>query len=387
MGTIAKLALFFLKAGALSFGGGLVIVQFLQQGVVHQYNWLTERDFLMAVAVGMIKVAMFHSTAQALRFAILCCCGCLGVAEADVLELETKIPLGEVYGRIDHLAVDLTHERLYVAELGNDSVGVIDLKRRKTLRTLSHFQEPQGIGYVPSSDTLYVANGRDGSVTLYHGPDLTPAGEIALGDDADNVRVDDQAHRVYVGYGTGALAVIDTDTRTKIADIPLKAHPESFRLEQGSGQRIFVNLPDAREIAVVDRATNKQIASWQTSGLRWNFPLVLDDSGHVLTVFRQPARLAVFRVQDGKLLSSIPACNDSDDLFLDARRHRVYVSCGQGFIDVFSGEAEKYAKVLHLATVPGARTALFVPEEDRLFLAVRQTGEAPASVWVYRPGE
>jgi DNA-binding beta-propeller fold protein YncE len=330
---------------------------------------------------------MLHSTIGTLRFAVLCFCGWLGVAEADVLELETKIPLGEVYGRIDHMAVDLNHERLYVAELGNDSLGVIDLKRRKILRTILYLREPQGIGYVPSSDTLYVANGGDGVVRLYHGPDLTPAKEITLGDDADNVRVDDQAHRVYVGYGTGALAVIDTDARAKIADIPLKAHPESFRLEQGTGQRIFVNLPDAREIAVVDRATNKQVASWQTSGLRWNFPLALDDSGHVLTVFRQPARLAVFRVQDGKLLSSMPVCNDSDDVFLDAKRHRVYVSCGQGFVDVFSGEGEKYAKVLHLATVPGARTALFVPEVDRLFLAVRQTGDTPAAVWVYRPGD
>lgn len=53
--TLGKLLLFFLKAGALTFGSGLVIVPFLQQGLVQQYNWLDERQFLIAVAIGMIS--------------------------------------------------------------------------------------------------------------------------------------------------------------------------------------------------------------------------------------------------------------------------------------------------------------------------------------------
>ena len=52
---LAKLGLFFLKAGALTFGSGLVIVPFLQQGLVTEYGWLKEREFLVAVAVGMIS--------------------------------------------------------------------------------------------------------------------------------------------------------------------------------------------------------------------------------------------------------------------------------------------------------------------------------------------
>src|SRR5580700_3582541 len=116
------------------------------------------------------------------------------------LELASEIPLGDVRGRIDHLAVDLNRQRLYVAQLGNDSVGVVDLKEGKTLRTLSGLKGPQGIGYVPSTDTLYIANAGDGSVRLFQGAELTPIGKIALGSDADNVRVDDAAGRVYVGY-------------------------------------------------------------------------------------------------------------------------------------------------------------------------------------------
>jgi len=163
-------------------------------------------------------------------------------AESAALEIESKIPLGDVRGRIDHLAVDLHRQRLYVAELGNNSVGVIDLKDRKAIRTLTGLAEPQGVGYVPSTDTLYVANAGDGSVRLFQGAQLTAAEQIDLGDDADNVRVDDATHRVLVGYGSGALAVIDTDTRAKIADIRLKGHPESFQLDRGIQQKLPLSV-------------------------------------------------------------------------------------------------------------------------------------------------
>ena len=144
------------------------------------------------------------------------------------LQLETKIPLGDVKGRIDHMAIDLPRRRLFVAELGNDTVGVVDLNEQKVQHVITGLKEPQGIGYVPSSDTLFVANAGDGSVLLFRGAEYAAAGRIDLGDDADNIRVDSASNRVFVGYGSGALAVIDPATNGKIADIPLQAHPESF---------------------------------------------------------------------------------------------------------------------------------------------------------------
>ena len=153
-------------------------------------------------------------------------------AQAEPLVLESKIPLGDVKGRIDHLAVDAGRERLYVAELGNGSVGIVDLKNGSVIRTLTGFHEPQGIGYEAGTDTVHIANGGDGSVRVLHGSDFAPAGAVDLGADADNVRIDSTAHQVIVGYGSGALAVIDPTTRAKLAEIPLKAHPESFQLLQ-----------------------------------------------------------------------------------------------------------------------------------------------------------
>ena len=125
------------------------------------------------------------------------------------LIFEAKIPLGQVSGRIDHLGIDLKRQRLLVAELGNNSLGVVDLAAGKVLRRIADLSEPQGVAYVPFSDSVFVANAGDGSVRVLGGEDLTPTGRIELGDDADNVRLDTAHNRVLVGYGKGALAVID----------------------------------------------------------------------------------------------------------------------------------------------------------------------------------
>ena len=159
--------------------------------------------------------------------------------------LEAKIPLGEVSGRIDHLAIDVKRQRLFVAE-GNDTLGVVDLAAGKVLRTIVGLKEPQGVAYVAFADSIYVANAGDGSVWVLRGDDLVSIGRIELGDDADNVRVDAQRSRVLVGYGKGALAVIDPASRTKTADIRLKGHPEGFQIDE-TGTEVFVNVPDARD--------------------------------------------------------------------------------------------------------------------------------------------
>jgi YVTN family beta-propeller protein len=306
-------------------------------------------------------------------------------AETAQLQLEAKIPLGDVRGRIDHMAVDLKRQRLFVAELGNDSVGVVDLQNRKLIRRIPGLKEPQGVGYEPSTDMLYVANAGDGSVRLFEGNDYAARERIELGSDADNIRVDAATNRVFIGYGSGALAVIDPSTRVKAGDIPVKAHPEAFQIDPDTSQ-IFVNVPDAHGIAVVDRISQKQIGTWPISGRGANFPMTLDQ-GHrqALVIFRAPPELGVFSMTDGKLIATAETCGDADDLFVDAKRNRVYVSCGAGFIDVFEPKGAAYRRIARIPTASGARTSLFVPELDRLLVAVRASSAEPAAIWVYRP--
>jgi DNA-binding beta-propeller fold protein YncE len=304
-------------------------------------------------------------------------------AEAGPLQLGVKIPLGDVKGRIDHMAADLARQRLFVAELGNGSLGVIDLKARKLAKRITGLKEPQGVGYVAATDTVYVANAADGSVRLFRGEELAPAGVIDLKNDADNVRVDAEKNQVLVGYGSGAIAVIDPANQKKIADIPLKAHPEGFQLS-GSGE-IFVNLPSVHAVGVIDRSAGQQKASWPTRDLGGNFPMTLDDAAkRVIVAFRDPPQLAVLAMGDGATVAERDTCGDSDDVFHDGKRKRVYVVCGAGFIDVFDGQGDAYQRIAHIPTVSGARTGLFIPSLDLLAVAVRASGKEPAAIWLYR---
>ena len=120
-------------------------------------------------------------------------------AETSPLVLEDKIALGEVKGRIDHMAFDPVKNRLFVAELENNSVGIVDLNERKIVHVIKGLTEPQGIGHDQATDTLYVANGGDGSVRMFSGANYSELGRIALGDDADNIRIDPDTGHLLVG--------------------------------------------------------------------------------------------------------------------------------------------------------------------------------------------
>ncbi len=288
------------------------------------------------------------------------------LAQAPALAPDGVIALPDTAGRIDHLAVDLARKHLFVAELGNGTVDVIDLAARKVIHRIGGLKEPQGIAYEPKSDLIAVASGGDGTLRLYAAADFKPRGVVKLGDDADNVRVDGRNSHVVVGYGDGALAVIDPARAVKLGEIKLPGHPESFRL---SGSRVFVNIPDARQIAVGGLDAERITASWKQEALHSNFPLILDDAGHVAAVFRAPARLVLFDAVTGKQGAAADTCGDSDDLFFDAGRKRFYVSCGAGVVDVFAaGDLKPLGRV---ETKSGARTSLFVAELDRLFVAER----------------
>jgi DNA-binding beta-propeller fold protein YncE len=302
------------------------------------------------------------------------------------LILKTKIPLKDVHGRIDHMAIDLARKRLLVAELGNGSVDVVDLGSGGSINRIGDLPEPQGVAHVPQSDLIVVANGGDGSVRLYRAADAALA-SLSLGSDADNVHVAPASGMIVVGYGSGGLAIIDPVTSAQVGDIELPAHPEGFALA-GDGQRAFVNLAHTDEIAVVDLGTRRHVASWRVRHARANFPIALDEAhGLLAVVFRHPARLALLDAANGSVREALDTCGDADDVFFDARRERLYVSCGDGVVDVFARSgAQEYRSIARVPTASGARTSLFVPEMDRLFVAQRAGWlGADAAILVYRP--
>ncbi len=320
--------------------------------------------------------------------ALAASCVALAVAQAPPppppLRLEAKIELPDVRGRIDHMSVDPGRRRLFVAALGNDTVEVVDLAAARRVETLRGLAEPQGVLVVPDLNRLVVANGRDGTVRIFDATSFAPVRSVPVGDDADNLRLDPDTGQAWVGYGSGGLKSIDVKDGTVAIEVPLGAHPESFRLEH-HGTRAFVNVPEARVVAVVDRRRGSVLARWKTDGATSNFPMALDEADkRVFVVCRTPPRLLVLDSESGAVGAVLPTGGDSDDVFYDAATRRVYVSGGEGAVVVYQQrDSDRYEQVARVPTEKGARTSFFSPELERLYVAVRQNGGAPAAVWVY----
>ena len=304
--------------------------------------------------------------------------------DTTVLRQVQTIALPNVEGRIDHMAIDLQGKRLFVAALGNNTLEVIDLTAAKDIDEIKGLKEPQGVAYVPEDNKLLVTNGQGDSLDIYDAQSFTLLNQVALGDDPDNVRYDATTGYAYVGYGTGtesALGVVDVSTGTKVADIKLSGHPESFQLEE-NGQMIFVNVPTASHIAAVDRDKGSVVETWPLSDATENFPMALDEANHRLFVgTRSPAELLILDTETGELITSLDTSGDADDIFYDAKNKRIYISGGEGAISVFEQtEPDDYRLMGKVDTVEGARTSLFVPDWDTLYLAVPHRGSQHAEV-------
>ncbi len=308
----------------------------------------------------------------------------VGAQGTASLRLVRTISLPNVEGRIDHMAIDLKIQHLFVVALGNNSLEVLDLQAGKQIHGIGGLKEPQGILYIPELNRILVANGGDGSCNIFDGTSFHMVDSLKFPNDADNVRYDRVNTHVYVGYGNGALGVIDANNWKRIGNVQLAGHPESFQLEE-AGPRIFVNVPTANHIAVVDRSKLTVIATWPLVGVEANFPTALDEANHRLFVgCRQPPKIIVFDTESGKEVTRFDIAKDVDDIFYDSARKRLYASCGEGFLNVFQqNDAYHYAALVRIPTAAGARTSLFVPEQGRLYLAVPHRKEQQAEIRVY----
>ena len=317
---------------------------------------------------------------------VVASCGCIIAVHAQekTLKLKQTIPLPGVEGRIDHFALDASGERLFVCALGNNTVEILDLRKGERIRSITGLGAPQGIVYIPELDRLFIANDKGGLCKIYDGKSFQTVGELNFKDDADNVRYDNAAKKIYVGFGSGGIAIVNAPDGKQIGSIKLSAHPEAFELEK-NGKRIFVNVPNSRHVAVIDREKGEVVTTWKTDLAFGNFPMALDEANHRLFVgCRLPSKLVVLNTESGEVAAKIDISGDPDDLFYDAKRHRIYAICGAGKIDIIEQtDPNIYAASAKVNTADGARTGLFVSEGETLFVAVPHRGSQKAEVRAY----
>lgn len=304
------------------------------------------------------------------------------------LLLVRTIPLPGVEGRFDHMALDPKGARLFAAVYGNDTVEVIDLRRSKRIHSIEDLNEPQGVAYVPESNQIVVSSAGDGQCRIYDAESYKLIKTVNFPSDSDQLRYDPATRRVYVGYGDGAIGSIDVTKNDRVAeDFEVSAHPESFQLET-SGPRIFVNLQSINQIAVINRKTH-EIAKWKLTEAGTNFPMALDEPHRRMFIgARRPGRLLVYDMDSGKVVASLPSAFDTDDLWFDPDRKRIYVPGGEGFIYVFQQiDADHYQPIDKIPTAVGARVSFYstetVGKHNDLYLAVPSHGNQAAEMWVY----
>src|SRR5438105_9938565 len=304
--------------------------------------------------------------------------------DSTLLLLRQTIPLPGVEGRVDHLDVDISGKRLFVCALGNNTVEVVDLSKGERVHTISGLGAPQGVAFVPELNRLLVANDKGGVCNIYDANSFQLIGKVDFADDADNVRYDNTSKRIYVGFGSGGLGIINAVDGKQVGSIKLAAHPEAFELEK-QGHRIFVNVPNARQVAVVDRDKEQVITTWKTDLAFGNFPMAFDEANHRLFIgCRMPSKLVVLDTESGNVVAGIEISGDPDDVFYDSKRHRLYAICGAGKIDTIEqADANTYKALTKTDTADGARTGLFVPERDTLFIAVPHRGSQQAEIRAY----
>jgi len=312
----------------------------------------------------------------------------LSVARAqpspEPLKQLVAVALPNVTGRIDHLAFDASHQRLFVAALGNDTVEVLDTTKHVHLKSLPGFHEPQGVAVASDFGAIAVANGDTGTLQLLDAETFATRWTADVGGDADNVRYDAAAKQLYVA-AVGGLYRVDPASGKVTKKIAIDGHPESFQLEAG-GRRIFANLPGAMssQIVVGDRDSGSVVARWSSLGCRSNYPMALDEMAmRVVVGCRLPARLAALDSGSGELKTSADTVGDTDDLFFDAARQRLYVIGGEGSVDVLQRRGETIERAARVATRAGARTGLWVATTNKLYVAVPARDRQGAEVRVF----
>jgi DNA-binding beta-propeller fold protein YncE len=305
--------------------------------------------------------------------------------------LAKSIPMPGVQGKFDHSAVDLRGKRLFVAATGNKTVEVLDLDSGRWVNRIPGFEKAQGIYYAPDFNLLIVTDGIGAVAKFYRGDTLAQVQTVKLSADADYVTYDPIGKRFFVAHGGddaghdyGEIAIIDAATLKIVSSIRTAGHPEAMKLDSQS--RLFVNVPDANHVAVADPAAAKVTATWPLTDSKKNVPMALNEKdGRLYVATRNPGLFFAYDIPTGKVVASTPTVGGADDMAYDPQRRQIYVSGGDGYVAIIQvDDGDHYREVGRLTTGPGAKTSLFVPEFNSIYVAVPAQANQPAVLKIFQ---
>jgi WD40 repeat protein len=310
------------------------------------------------------------------------------------LRLIRTITLPAIDGDFDHFGVDLQGNRLFLAAEEHHTIELFDLQTGAPLRSITGFDTPHSMVLLPDHNRIYVIDGGDGGAArILDATTFKIENSIKLTEDADAMSYDAAKHLLYVtNGGTEAhndfslVTVIDTDKGERVGEFRLpSANLESITLAK-NGPLMYINARDKNQIAVFDRAAGKLKTTWQLKLIQHNTPLILDEADHRLLVAgRKPGRFGAVDSDSGKEVVALPAGDDVDDMAYDPATRRIYLACGEGFIDVFhQTDGDHYEELGRVKTLPGAKTGVLVPQLQRYYAVSARKGKVPATLFIFQ---
>ncbi|MGI8583919.1 MAG: YncE family protein [Chitinophagaceae bacterium] len=301
------------------------------------------------------------------------------------LQLQKSIQLPNVIGGFDLMAVDVKGQRLFVSAEDNHTVEVINLQTGKPLISLPEFNEPKWIVYLPQGNRIFVSTGGDGKVTELNGNTYKVVHTYSFKEACNNLRFDSSTNQLLVGVGKtfGSLGIIDVKQNKIVGEIPLSGYLKQFEID---GDSVYINLPDKNTVEVVSLSSAKPIANWAVTEAKRNVPMALDRIHQRLFVACEPGKFIIYSTKTGKSIQSLNISKDADGIYYDSKRNQIYISCGEGNIEVIKQkDADQYNLIQSAGTVKGAGTSLFSPQLDKYILAVPQSTNQIAEIRVYQP--
>lgn len=310
----------------------------------------------------------------------------------DPLRLSRSTDLPDVSGDMDHLAIDVAGNRLFVAAEDNGTLRVIDLQTGTVKRTVKGFKTPHSILFVPESHELYITDG-SAAVQVLDSDSFVVKRRVKTTPGADSIGVDSKAQLLYAVSGgkdvsmkRSALSEINFKEGKLVREIPIdSAHVEAMVLEH-SGDRLFVNVTGDNYLAVINRKTGALVERWPIREAQQNAPIAFDEANHRLfIVCRKPGMLVVLDSTTGKTIASMATGARADEVVFDPSHHRIYVASGEGSLYLYRQiDPDHYEEAGKVPSAPGAKTALLSPDAKQLFVAVSPgEGKTGAKVLMY----
>ena len=319
---------------------------------------------------------------------VLLCASFLSAVAQPKWDVVKTLPIGG-QGAWDYLTVDPDTHRLFVPR--STHTLVIDAESGKTLGDIPGQKNAHGVAIVPGVGRGFITDGGgDGAIVVFDLKTYAVLGKLAAQPDADGIIYDPSIERVLAVSGDkGVLMSFKPDIDPAIgkidAPIDLGGAPE-FLAADGKG-KVFVNLMDKNEVAVVDMKASKVVARWPVAPGGAPVGMSIDSKkGYLVIGCRKPAKMIVMSTKDGKVLADLPIGEGVDATKIDG--DQAFASCRDGSLAVARETSPgKFEIEQVVKTRTGARTMGIDPTTHTIYLPTAEFEESkPGGRPAMKPG-